>query len=542
MKRFIGRARLVYNATPPSSPLPSPRYVPQPFVNKIDITPPKEPSAQSLFPVELWLLIIDCIAEDSDAGRSLLRMAGVCSLLNTLCMEEFFARHTSSASMTWTDDKAELMTGPLGLAALQMALDLPKDASRLQRLACRFQKLATFSAELTLLNDLLPRLPHLTQLSFNLGFDISSTMETTPPFDVLDMCCTILAQMATRTHGPIILVAKEGVFLRRNNRGDFIRYLARVRPQRKNWSSSPTDRSFGVLSALVCAKIVLVPPQATLRGGFALVLLDADSISSLELGEDGSSGWNVPTEYINLALPHLHLPRLKELRLNTDDLRVSALQDFIERHKTLESMVFQPRAKQYYTFLTKHVAIELPKLQRIAARDLESLDAVLYSLGASRTLRRVEVEFDVSSISAGALLPVLCLLAERPYNRAWRMHLEFTIDSLPGTRRSSDAVDPDLAQTARELRCVKSVKLRASKPTDFYHLLPCLTLLPELEEVVFVLLNRVPTPPTPEMGPAESSSDSEVADWALNAFLVDARSFFVGVRVRGRVEEGAGTR
>ncbi|KAJ7744589.1 hypothetical protein B0H16DRAFT_1857348 [Mycena metata] len=221
-------------------------------------------------------------------------------------------------------------------------------------------------------------------------------------------------------------------------------------------------------------------PSITSRAGFStLIVWNEKDIRSIFLGRSDKSPsykYCIGGPDLSAVLPHLTLPALFWITLNTDDIDPVVLSEFLARQQKISDLQYEPTLTRNHAPLVA-AALSLPLLRTLHSQDPANMIRLLAAVGASPGLSRFKFRFDRSTPDG---ITDLTLLLRRLAAR--------TTEILQLSLATSDErpLSDEEHAVASSLAVVRSVRMMipdsAAQTRD---LLSWLALLPQLRVVDF---------------------------------------------------------
>ncbi|KAJ7750605.1 hypothetical protein B0H16DRAFT_1842735 [Mycena metata] len=412
---------------------------------------------EALLPIELW----ECIFHELGllTGDTVWTLSATCRAFNQLCMSKYLTyrgvspQSLASGNITIDSDL---------LAALQWAFCI----SALECLSCNFG-LYWEREDMLCLQNIVSRSSSIRKLELTFYGDVSRRRSGKV---VVNAFRDIMASMAERVKGPTVFVRWQDIFT--------------CRPQDiRGWKIHKFHFAGTTLRNRVLATVRSPRPlQATVRlhdGGSASVF-PISGIRSAYISEipsittvPGQPQILHPGDELSVVLPHLTLPELTSITLNTDSTDSIVLSQFLARHKHIKSFEYYHFNRGADTIITH--ALALPHLNHIRSREPANLIHLLNIFKASPNLTNFGFDFDRSTFEKIAAQNVL-LQRLKLHIKDIHLELHLTVgDMLP--------LDEHECTVVRSLTGVVSVEMDALSYVVIQDMFPWLRLLPRLEKV-----------------------------------------------------------
>ncbi|KAF7348996.1 hypothetical protein MVEN_01420700 [Mycena venus] len=442
-------------------------------------------SCADILPVEIWDLVIGELALQLEY---LLTLAKVCRVFNQLCIARYLLGYGVSAE-SLAAGSIEIDQGNLP------ALLVSRSAPPLRWLCCRGlggnQVLRNFERIKTILNHS----PALCRLSLAFRYDLlKSFHDTHRPSEksLLVALCGLMHAMSSKIAGPVVIMSEGSLF--RCTPEDILRWQlhdAGEKPFISKAASKFLRRPIGISSYAIIRdeheQPIKVKPITSigsisicsipsLSGSFqscTFIVFNSESAHSLYLGRTGTAlaAHSISSPELTALLPHITLPALRDVHLNTTTIEPAVLADFLLRHPSIVSFAYDPpEAEPRPSILSPPIAH--PALACIRVMHSSDVVAVLDSVGRSPALQDIAFRYDHNLPSAA-----LRRIALQPRDTA----LQLTLG--PPARRG--ALDKAEIALAESLRCIVRITVDCASVSDARALLPWLNKLPELQRVEF---------------------------------------------------------
>ncbi|KAF8152762.1 hypothetical protein K438DRAFT_1987773 [Mycena galopus ATCC 62051] len=419
-------------------------------------------SPGDLLPAELW----DSIAQELPEV-SLSRLAMTCRALNDRCMAIYLLRK--------------------GIPALSLA------SGNHSIRATLIEALQLVYEHLRSLRSLVARAQSLRQLELRFPGELSRCSTASPdlglvPQEVLvNLFCDIVYSIAHRASGTVVVVTPEGIHSCRP--GDISRWKLRE-------SYFTRGLSNYILCAYTSTTIHLrggssskVFPLRSIRSahiyeipsiGSTLIVLNQASIASLVLGGSTTSqGCFITSTQLSAVLPHITLPELCSITLNTDRIDPADLSPFLARHEGISTLKFDAVSCEAPASPLLTPAVALPLLHTFSSPHPANIIRLLDSLDTSPSLSNIGFTYDRSSPDS---IATLSTLFRRLGQRTQSVHLQLVL-----TTSNSPPLNATERTIAGTLSCVRSVKVTGLQQATARVFLLWLALLPRLVMVDFEL-------------------------------------------------------
>ncbi|KAJ7703903.1 hypothetical protein B0H17DRAFT_1040130 [Mycena rosella] len=455
--------------------------------------------ADLVLPVELWDHVFCEVAY-----KDLLRLAVVCRLFNTLCIGIYLTRYENSAQ-SLASGKLFISSPTHTIRALRLSCDTPQIIQLVCRIWPARQELASLQAILQKFNTL--RELSVTFLGSRNLVDILRYEDRS---DLLHSFCGVLSIMASKTPGPVSVIAGErsrsratwfscrtkdiagwrldgfGVFqLNREigSRASVIKHRmwCMLRDIAPSWART-TTRDTSTVQYLTNIDTVEVISVRDDPGTFRFCTLLIFNISLItELSLPGRS--HIPVQHLSATLHHLAFPALRQLTVETDGIEPTVLRGFLLRHTQLKifrrsSPSLHPEIEPTYLHLI-HPPIAHPSLTHIQAKGAENINRIMECLHSSPLLGSFYFESKTGVIELNSAFRLLS-------HRSMDGELELWLSSTDG-ERDSPFMDEETVEIARALHCISSVKIKCWSGRMALKTLPWLAVFPALRCVSFHL-------------------------------------------------------
>ncbi|KAJ7754105.1 hypothetical protein B0H16DRAFT_1886777 [Mycena metata] len=310
---------------------------------------------QNLAPIELWTAIFHEVTSNKD----LLQIATVCIAFNALCIRIFLARNCFPPEFPVSVNIPHRC-----LSALHLAL--PPPSFPFQQITCHVPS-SGLSRNLRLIKEITTRSKDLRQL--HLDFGEVNLVRAPAAADkssfrshriLLGTFCGILADMANRVSGPVIVLYRGRIFscppedipgwqLHIFRFSPSKRLIARAphvlkleekpRPSTSDWSRWATIRSHKGEKCYVQAFTKLHTSTIQSISGplqsFTMLTIDAASVVYLSLDSPKLS-----SQALSAAIAHVSLPSLSRIYIDTDTIDPGALGQFLINHPSLTEVFY----------------------------------------------------------------------------------------------------------------------------------------------------------------------------------------------------------
>ncbi|KAJ7141926.1 hypothetical protein C8R43DRAFT_954577 [Mycena crocata] len=272
-------------------------------------------------------------------------------------------------------------------------------------------------------------------------------------------------------------------------------------------------------------KIIPLPPSSAHRLG-RMILINDQTSKCLELLGETRDGVLPTAHEVNLMLPHLALPSLKELRIRTPEIDPTLLIDFFGRH-SVEKLSYEPTHASGplpSAFITPPV--DLPNLKVLSTvsdpfcwlSSFRSVPAIpLINSVKFSPLCRIEIRYNLeTSDVVDSWKATLRRIAE--LDAETRLTIVLTpVPSMHWEFPDRMLVDEEERSILNTLRNVTDVEVQPVHLRDANRLLPWLTMLPALTRVTF-------RQPRNQQYPSVTAFKSEVAAHVSSGVVVDVKS------------------
>jgi hypothetical protein len=183
---------------------------------------------------------------------------------------------------------------------------------------------------------------------------------------------------------------------------------------------------------------------------------------------------------LSVILPHITLPVLDRITLNTESIDPVVLSQFLSRHKTLSWLSFNGVSHKTPSCLLITPTLALPNLHLIESSDPANFIRLLDALDASPELSIFRFPYDRSSPNSIAALN--SLLRRLGRHTGTDIGLQLTL-----TTSQSRPLDEAERAIASALACVRQVQMAVERREVALEMVPWLALLPGLHFVDFGL-------------------------------------------------------
>ncbi|KAF7353352.1 hypothetical protein MSAN_01523600 [Mycena sanguinolenta] len=430
---------------------------------------PLQPKPTDYLHVELWDLVFSHLG-----NRSLLTVAGVCRGFNELAVALYLLRHGVSAVSI---QEGKIWVPCDALLAILVSCRAPP----LIHLGCIFSG-SRVRKKLLWLQNIVSTIPSLREVH----------MEYPPNFFASDYhfmdrkselaaLRNVLYAMCMKGHGPIVVLHEQQLFrCTAQEVSGWQPPQLSARPERVLMGipfdslrvepgSSVSVWSVPVMTApfVQCTIIVPDPQITTLK------------IGGLNWGMQGS----LTSSEINAIFPHLTLPHLETLRIETGSIDPITLGAFLLRHPNILTLVYEPDLEGTTTLISP--AIAHPGLKNILVRwQAADLIPLLDSVAASPSLS--EITFPYSRDSAPSLVALKSIL-RRICARTIQSRLSFHLRIDGPNKRVLDEEEQSLA---RALRNVHRIEIECRSFESAGTMFPWLGLLPGLQTLEFRYITK----------------------------------------------------
>ncbi|KAJ6556856.1 hypothetical protein DFH09DRAFT_1164623 [Mycena vulgaris] len=473
------------------------------------------PSSTAHLPLEVWDLVLEELGDDS------LRIAArVCSAFNDRAIAIQLERNGISSQ--------SIGSGVLHLHShLLHILQLSRVIPPIHTLVCRFWVFRVFR-DMKFLRHFIQRSQEITELHLSFSYSLFHVhrLETLFPYSqhaLLTEFCGVLRAMASKTVGPVIVIANSQVY--RVRRCDLaiwgLRYLIQFqwRPFGAHWIDwtlfalgrdftrpyllllAPRRglmRRFKYMWELRSINIRVVPAVSEATEPFTLVAFDSDIESTVGFGTSGHRG-DIPGSHLTTIIPHITLPALQELRI-TQDVDPTALTEFLDRHPTIRRILYEidsavdvgdPGAERSDGSLKRRLLtstpIALPSLESLRCNDAGHILPLLDTFGLSPHLFSLRLSFKHHS---PAHLTGLKRGLRRLSLRSTPLRLD--IGAWGVAENPWQPIDDAGRQIVGCLWCVDHVRISGRTPADLQLLILWLGMLPALLRLELVIFSLNP--------------------------------------------------
>ncbi|KAJ7750530.1 hypothetical protein B0H16DRAFT_1460635 [Mycena metata] len=381
------------------------------------------------------------------------------------------------------------------IEALKLGLFIPPITS----LSCQVEA-AMAHRHLFSLRNIIQRSKSIAKL--NLTFDqdlfeykdpshaLSDTLGRVSFKTVMNPLRDILAAMSERFNGPVVIVNWIDIFTTRPRdirhwnlhkfhfAGGLRNHIHKSAPTggistlvRLHDGSSARISPITSLLSIRIHKI----PSITSRAGFSTLI----EHFPWTLGQKSPSyKYCIGGPDLSAILPHLTLPALFWITLNTDDIDPVVLSEFLDRQQKISDLQYEPTTPTRSHGPLVAAALSLPVLRTFHSQDPANMMRLLAAVQASPGLSRFKFRFDRSTPDK---ITNLTLLLRRLAARTTEIHLQLSL----ATSDERPLSDEERA-VASSLVVVRSVRMTipdsAAQTRDF---LSWLALLPQLRVVDF---------------------------------------------------------
>ncbi|KAJ7149721.1 hypothetical protein C8R46DRAFT_1044122 [Mycena filopes] len=442
---------------------------------------PSEVGDSCVLPIELWDRICEFL--DSDG---LLVMAAVAHTFNVRCTRMHLRYHKISMQML---DSGRIVVPPDALRVLQQGLELP----RITKLYCQFTQAKSVLEELRTLRVLVTQaLPELQELHLGFHIDVFSAKEHHRRLaDIHNAFHDVTYAMAgttqwvmavdsfrTSIYHPDQLRALhlEPGYRPASPLTSFLHHILGPPPRNvyhvRIYPAELEPRVDITSLALIRMYRVLTPEPYT------LMVSNPDWVHMLTLKTTDAT---MSGHHLSQILPHLYLPNLRFLRIDSANICPTTLSHFLTRHRRLRQITYNPPPWQNITglgILSPPDVRRMPALESVGSQSTAALQVRLDALHPYEPLI-IEIPFwdfhDTKRVRPGRNL--LTQLAHRKASTTTTLII--TLNSIPTGR-----VDKGDVAIAATLHCVTTVKLRGDHWQWMIvatNLLPWLQALPALE-------------------------------------------------------------
>ncbi|KAJ7120048.1 hypothetical protein C8R44DRAFT_877523 [Mycena epipterygia] len=447
-------------------------------------------AAEDILPFELWELVVQ---EFDFFPQSLLTLATICHAFNRLCIARYLL-HIGVSSESLASGNIEIAGKDL------LALQLSCCAPPIKRFSCTDLSDTSLLPKLKLVKKIALNSPDLAELTLAFTHDLFQDRRRDTGYsqkELLAAVCDILHAASSRTAGPVILMSEEAFF--RCDAGDILQWklhdaeapssIAKARrllgrTPRVPGHSIVRDQTGHPIKIKLISSLysVSVRSLASIPGSLqscTLIIVNPQSADCLHLGRSSSpmSSHSLSSPELTVMLPHIILPALRRVHLDTTTMDPAALAEFLLRHPALVFLAYEPPDTDIRPPLLLSSPIAHPGLASIRVTDPIHLIPLLDSVGHSPAL--AEIAFRYARSSAGSAAKLTSAL------RRLGLHPRDTTLVLQLASTSKRVLDAEERAVAQSLQRVSRVYVDCTSVADGRALLPWLDLLPAVRRVEF---------------------------------------------------------
>ncbi|KAJ7098461.1 hypothetical protein C8R43DRAFT_251450 [Mycena crocata] len=456
---------------------------------------PEALHAQDILPLEVWEVVFQHVELSAHSTPAIAR---VCRPFNQLGIAQYLLRAGVSSKA--------LAEGDINIASQHLPILQISCCLSLKRLSCDVWLHRDFTA----LQKTIANFPHLRQISLAFLENVLAREPTTDGARPLRSAtrqsrlralCDIIQTISSRIGERGVLLNQEMLFrflpddipqwqLYQKDRPPLAkaRNLLRRSPEMPVYAvvrdSLGRPTKITLPSSLHSLSITEFPSATGSQPSSPLLILNPQFADALRLGPSGTSLalHSLTSLELTPILPHLVMPALTYLFVETKTVDPASLGKFIQHHSDLRWFLYGPPTADKHMRpppipILGSYPISLPLLLSIAVTDPLQLISILDTLGHSPCLYEFGFHFHQdTATSTSNLTSALRRIALHPRHTKLVLRLGTT---------SKRALADDERAVAQSLHRVVRIDVECSSVSEARALLPWLDLLPALERVEF---------------------------------------------------------
>ncbi|KAJ7455788.1 hypothetical protein FB451DRAFT_1564817 [Mycena latifolia] len=468
-------------------------------------------SSPSPLPPEVWELVLE---ELTDEG--LLAAARVCSAFNDRCISIHLGRNGIT--------HGSLSSGTLNIHSHLLAvLQLSRLTPQIRTLVCHFWAFNVLR-DIRFLREFIIRSPKITELRVSFADNLidAHTVDTLFPYSqhaLLTEFCNVVRAMVATTTAPIFVIIsrfidrvrlrdladwglRHSLYWRGLNLVGHAVWIGAVRAMLRAKRTHPrlflpvwtggTRQRREYTRHLRSVEVHAVPATSEESGPFTLIVFEADTAKSLDLGRSWISGEAaIPDAQLTRIISLITLPSLRTLWIN-QDVDPAILLQFMCRHPTIRSIRYTVKGpeglpafdsstdeleKQQARRLLTSAPLALPALSYLACRETAHTSVLLDTFGLSPQLSSIDIGFErFSFLQVTSLKRALRRLSLHP------AVITFHLSTLYKTGEHWP-IDDEERRIVGCLYSLRSICISAREMAEVQPLIPWLAMLPALASI-----------------------------------------------------------